>query len=73
MDLVKQRSAAIARSLVSEIGSQKKTAKLVGVRQPSVAAWVRDGIGKTRENDLRFRFPDLQTWKLFPPIDEVRA
>lgn len=73
MDLDKQRSSAIARSLVSEIGDQKKMAKLVGVSQPSVSSWVRNGIGKTRENDLRFRFPNLRTWKLFPAVDLSEA
>lgn len=73
MDMLQQRSTAIAKALVTEIGSQNKAANLFGVKQPSVAGWVKYGISPTRENDLRFRFPKLQTWKLFPPIDEVRA
>ena len=71
MDLAKQRSTAIARSLVSEIGTQSKTAKVVGVSQPTIAIWIRNGIGRTRENDLRFRFPNLETWKLFPALEGV--
>lgn len=30
------RATAIARDLVREVGSQRKTAELVGVKQPSV-------------------------------------
>ncbi len=61
------RSLEIARELVREVGSQRKTATLVGVKQPSVFAWLKHGMTSTRENDLRFRFPELQVWKKFPP------
>lgn len=62
------RSLEIARELVREVGSQRKTASLVGVKQPSVFAWLKHGMTSTRENDLRFRFPELQVWKRFPPL-----
>ena len=67
------RSLAIARELVHEVGGQRKTASLVGVKQPSVFAWLKRGMTSTRENDLRFRFPDLQVCKRFPPISSDSA
>ncbi len=73
MDLLQQRSTAIAKALVNEIGSQNKTACLFGVKQPSVAGWIKHGISPTRENDLRFRFPNLRTWRLYPPKVEERS
>ncbi len=63
-----ERSAQIARALVEELGSQTAAAKLFGVAQPSISEWVKVGMSKTRENDLRFRFPKLKTWKRFPPF-----
>lgn len=62
-----RRSRAIARALVLEVGGQGATARLVGIKQPSVAGWLKNGVSQTRENDLRFRFPDLKVWKRFPP------
>lgn len=64
----KSRAIAIASSLIQECGGQVKAAKLFGIKQPSVCLWLKNGIGFTRENDLRFRFPDLNTWNVFPPI-----
>lgn len=67
----RMRSLEIAHELVREVGSQRKTASLVGVKQPSVCAWLKSGMTQTRENDLRFRFPDLKVWKRFPPLTDV--
>lgn len=64
----RSRAIAIANSIVREFGSQNKAATALGIKQPSIAGWLKRGIGMTRENDLRFRFPDLDTWKSFPPI-----
>lgn len=63
-----KESIALARSLIDEFGGQSKTAEKIGIRQPSVCRWVSRGISAIRENDLRFRFPRLETWKKFPPI-----
>lgn len=67
----RMRSLEIAHELVREVGSQRKTASLVGVKQPSVCAWLKSGMTQTRENDLRFRFPDLKVWKRFPPLTDL--
>lgn len=67
------RATAIARDLVREVGSQRKTAELVGVKQPSVFAWTKNGLTATRENDLRFRFPELRVWKRYPPLTSAEA
>ena len=66
-----RRAREIARALVLEVGGQGATAKLVGIKQPSVAGWIKNGIGSTRENDLRFRFPELKVWSRFPPRSEA--
>lgn len=63
-----QRSVELARAVVAELGGSSKAAKLVGISQPSVSLWSRRGLGVVRENDLRFRFPDLKVWKKFPPV-----
>lgn len=63
-----QRARTIARELVAELGGQTKAARLIGIKQPSVAGWLKNGIGEIRENDLRFRFPDLKVWTHFPPL-----
>lgn len=68
-----KRSRMIAISLVREVGSQTALAALIGIKQPSVSEWVKNGIGAVRENDLRFRFPDLQVWKRFPAKDAAKA
>ena len=65
------RSIQIARALVDEVGTQAETARVVGVKQPSISGWLKNGIGKTRENDLRFRFPKLKVWKECPPLKET--
>lgn len=62
-----RRARAIAQALVLEVGGQAATARLVGIKQPSVAGWLKNGVSKTRENDLRFRFPELKVWQRFPP------
>lgn len=67
----KERAKRIARALVKEIGSQSETARVVGVKQPSVYIWLRDGVSPTRENDLRFRFPKLKVWEKYPPLIEA--
>ena len=46
-------------------------ARLVGIKQPSVTLWAKRGLGLVRENDLRFRFPELQVWKRFPPLTDT--
>ena len=63
----KERSIDLARALVEEFGGQSAAARAVGIRQPSVCRWTATGISPIRENDLRFRFPEMKVWKRFPP------
>lgn len=66
------RSIELAKQLVAELGSQKAVAQYVGVKQPSVWLWTRRGISELRESYLRERFPELRTWKVFPPVRDDR-
>ena len=67
-EISRHRSVELARAVVSELGGPCRTARLVGIKQPSVTLWAKRGLGLVRENDLRFRFPELQAWKRFPPL-----
>ena len=62
------RAIRLARTFIKEIGTQKQVASVVGVRQPSVSRWTRNGFSQLREADLRVRFPELKVWKKFPPV-----
>lgn len=69
-EISRHRSMDLARAVVSELGGPCRAARLVGIKQPSVTLWVKRGLGLVRENDLRFRFPELQAWKRFPPLTD---
>lgn len=60
------RAIHLARSFISEIGTQAQVAVVVGVKQPSVSRWTRNGFSRLREADLRIRFPNMRVWKKFP-------
>lgn len=67
------RSIRIARAIVDAFGSQTETAKAVGLKQPSVNRWLKKGISRQRENDLRILFPELAVWQKFPPQKKAIA
>lgn len=69
----KNRSLAIAKAPIDEFGSQSMLSRAIGVSQPSICLWVRNGITPMRENDLRYRFPHLECWKRFPPLTQAKA
>lgn len=60
------RAIRLARSFIKEIGTQAQVAAIVGVRQPSVSRWTKNGFSRLREADLRVRFPEMRVWQKFP-------
>lgn len=62
------RAISLARTFIEEIGTQTQVAEVVGVKQPSVSRWTRNGFSRLREADLRVRFPYMKVWKKFPPV-----
>jgi predicted XRE-type DNA-binding protein len=67
------RAINLARSFIKEIGTQEQVARVVGVKQPSVSRWSRNGLSRLREADLRIRFPYMSVWKEFPPAGVNRS
>ena len=72
MNQAVERSIQIANELVAEVGSQVALASLVGVSQPSVNRWLKVGLSRERENDLRVLLPRLKVWKRFPPERQIK-
>jgi hypothetical protein len=52
-----QTPAELARAVIAELGGTAATARIFGIKQPSVSAWLKDGIPPARLMYLEVAYP----------------
>ncbi|MDD6318820.1 MAG: hypothetical protein PUA61_08225 [Succinatimonas hippei] len=54
----------LACNVIAELGGERKTAEIVGLRLASIYGWKTYGLPQSRYQYLKLKFPDLKAWQL---------